>query len=369
MSNKLQEKIIVINRTVSLFLKVAITFFLLFSFSIKATVILQYHHISNDSPKSTSTSPEQFAQHMDYLDDNNFNVISIESLMSKLEQKQPLPEKSIVITFDDGYDSIFDNAFPILKSKKFPFTVFVNTQPLKGNLSQFMTWQQLDDLTKYGGTIANHSVTHLHMIRQLKNETFLEWRKRVSDEVLNSQIELESKINNTVRAFAYPYGEYNSELKSLLEELEFYGFGQQSGAVAKSVDRQAIPRFPFGGVYGKMDDFKLKVNSRALPIERIELYSEDNQLLKDHILTTAIKRPKLKLVLRDKKLAVSCFFSPQGRMESVREERELVVYPNVDLTPGRSRYNCTAPTGDKNKYYWFSQPWIKPNDDGSWYAE
>ena len=79
-----------------------------------ATVILQYHHVSESTPASTSTTPEQFAKHMRYLADNNFTVVALSTLMDAIKQQQILPDKTVVITFDDAYLDILQNGKPIL---------------------------------------------------------------------------------------------------------------------------------------------------------------------------------------------------------------------------------------------------------------
>ncbi|TQV71392.1 polysaccharide deacetylase family protein [Aliikangiella marina] len=359
---------------VSKIMGIKIILLILFSFIItchmpvKAAVILQYHHIDLTTPRSTSTSPERFSQHMNYLAENQFNVVSLETFLSALTTQESLPPKSVVITFDDGYKSIYENAYPVLKEKGFPFTVFINTQPLADNLSQFMSWEEIIELTQNKGLIANHSVTHPHLIRRLQDESFSAWRERVTNEVLKSQKLIESKVIKTVRAFAYPYGEFNLEVKKILKGVGFWAFGQQSGAASMNVDPQAIPRFPFGGNYGAMNDFILKVNSLPMPVTRVELVDEKGNQLNDHQLPPDVDRPKMRLELSDDALNVSCF-GPGGALEIQSSPKGNWFVLKQDLKPGRSRFNCTAPSSKKGQFYWFSQPFIKPNPDGSWYSE
>ena len=78
------------------------------SMAAQSAVILLYHHVAEDTPPSTSISPANFDAHLAYLRDNDFNVIALDRMIDSLRSGQSLPEKSIVITFDDGYSSIFD---------------------------------------------------------------------------------------------------------------------------------------------------------------------------------------------------------------------------------------------------------------------
>ena len=344
---------------------------LFIAFSVQATVILQYHHVSKDTPPSTSISPELFEQHLDYLRDNEFRVISLQQLILLLRKRSPLPDKSVVITFDDGYRSIYENALPRLKARNFPFTVFVNTRPLIQKLAHFMSWEQLKFLISNNGQVANHSMTHPHMIRRLAGETESQWRSRMRLEVINAQSSLESKLGVTIKAFAYPYGEYDPSLKALLAELDFVALAQHSGAVSIDSDLQALPRFSFGGNYGAMPEFATKINTLALPVDSVQLLNEDAKPLASHVLSPSVSRPRLKIRLQPgySGLDLNCFFSGEGKVARQSSAGEFTFAPQNSLPVGRSRYNCTAPSGAKGRFYWYSQPWIRPEMDGSWYDE
>jgi len=76
-------------------------------------VILQYHHVSTDSPPVTSLSKESFTAHMDYLDENGFTILPLETVLHRLKNGPLLPDKTAVITFDDGYTSVYEIAYPL----------------------------------------------------------------------------------------------------------------------------------------------------------------------------------------------------------------------------------------------------------------
>ena len=123
-------------------------------------VVLQYHHVDSETPASTSTPPGRFAMHLDYLADNGFEVVRLERLVARIRQGLPLPDRTVAITFDDGYVSIYETAFPMLREKGWPFTVFVNSEPHDQRKPLFMSWDQLRELHAGGATIANHTVGH-----------------------------------------------------------------------------------------------------------------------------------------------------------------------------------------------------------------
>ncbi len=125
-----------------------------------SAVILQYHHVSTTTPASTSISPTLFVAHLDYIEQNNYEVWALPKVIGYLKAANDLPDNVVVITFDDAYDSIYEAAYPLLKQKKMPFTVFVATEPAQQKLKSFMTWAQLREISEHGATVANHTHTH-----------------------------------------------------------------------------------------------------------------------------------------------------------------------------------------------------------------
>ena len=91
-------------------------------------VILIYHHVADDTPASTSVTPERFAAHLDYLGDNDFNVMPLMDLLDAIRDEKPLPENSVAITFDDAYRSVYTIARPMLDARGWPYAVFVSTE-------------------------------------------------------------------------------------------------------------------------------------------------------------------------------------------------------------------------------------------------
>jgi biofilm PGA synthesis lipoprotein PgaB len=134
-----------------------------------ATIVL-YHHISETTPPSTSVPPARFREHLDHLRDNGFHVMALPELLTALQTRQQVPDKTVAITFDDGYISIYDTAFPMLQEYGFPFSVFINTQPHDDNQSGYMSWAQIREMSDAGVTIANHMENHPHMVDALPGE-------------------------------------------------------------------------------------------------------------------------------------------------------------------------------------------------------
>ncbi len=338
----------------------------------QAAVVLQYHHVSESTPASTSLSPKRFRAHMDYLANHDFEVVRLETLVKALENGEELPDRTVAITFDDAYDSVYTEAFPLLKKRDWPFTVFVNTDPLDQEKSGFTTWEQLREMAEHGATIANHSTKHNHLQRRKAGESKAEWRQRIEAEVVDAERRIKEETGQNHKMLAYPYGEYNNEVKALLESLDFVAFGQQSGPIGAHSDLLALPRFPFGGPYGEIEEFATKAQTRPMPIESLDLYKDaDLKETLDEVVVEAGARPVLVLTLAEDSVAgrINCFAGGQGAIETRVEGRKLITQPNKPLSPGRTRYNCTAGTGESGRFYWFSQQWLVTGEDGRWVHE
>ena len=330
-----------------------------------AVVILQYHHVSDSTPKSTSVTPAQFAEQMQYLADNDFTVMSLTQAVEQIKLQQTGSHKQIVITFDDGYDSIIDNAAAILAKHQFPFTVFISVKPIDAGYKGMMSWRQIKTLTEQGATIANHSWGHEHLIRYLANETTVQWRQRVGQNLLKTEAEIKQQTGQSVKMLAYPYGEYNAELTSLLDELGFVGLGQQSGAAGNYSSLTALPRFPVAFDYADLSELTIKFTSLNMPVIK--------QNITDPQLKNGQWRPLLEVTVDTTdidKSQMMCFVQGQGSQPAIWiNDNTFSVQAKRDLPAGRKRYNCTVPSKTQTGYYWFSQAWVRPKNDGTWREE
>jgi peptidoglycan/xylan/chitin deacetylase (PgdA/CDA1 family) len=301
--------------------------------------------------------------HLDYLAEAGFDVVPLGSLIATLREGQPLPDKTAAITFDDGYISIYETAWPMLKERDWPFTVFVNTEPHDQNRPLFMNWDQLRELQAAGATIANHGTTHPHLLRRQPGHDEAQWKSWVTKEITDAQKRIAEEIGEAPMLFAYPYGEFDNAVLEIVGDLAYAGFGQHSGPLAAFSDLRALPRFPFGGPYGDRDDFAIKVNSLPMPLAGsgpVRWESETGQQLHDLVLDGPGARPVLVLRFTDgfDSRSLSCFASGQGRVPLTLDASRVRVQAEQPFRTGRSRYNCTAPSDQAGRFFWFSQPWI-----------
>lgn len=376
----------IVNRVRQLVLAILLSIFAVTSWG---DVVLQYHHISESSPKATSTSPDLFRQHMDYLKTEGFEVVPLTEMIEDLRQNPERAKRSrrVAITFDDGYDSVYQVAYPLLKQKNWPFTIFVNTAPLDDQWKGFSSWQQLREMAANGAVIANHSHSHSHFSRRPEGLEESEWLQRVRSDVEQAQRRIQEEIGTAPKLLAYPYGEFDSAIEALIQDMGYIAFGQHSGplsplavssAESTTLSLQALPRFPFGGYYGTdMDDFSAKVSSLPLLVQRVELKSGwFHQASTLPLLAASETQPVLLLTLTEAIAGLQCFATGQGALQvtpsaasnDLAEYAKYKVTLNQPLTPGRNRINCTAP-GPDGRFYWFSQPFFLPRPDGSWPQE
>jgi biofilm PGA synthesis lipoprotein PgaB len=337
----------------------------------RALVILQYHHISEQTPASTSVSPQRFEAHLEAIAASGYQVLDLTTVIGLLHSGESLPDKSVLISFDDSYSSIFEFAFPLLRQRDWPFVVFANTEPVDLGLRGFLSWDQLRRMTAAGAAIANHSVRHPHMVRRLEGENEDEWRQRMSREILDAEQRIKQEIGINHRVFAYPYGEYSAALQALLNELDFIGMGQQSGAASRD-QLLALPRFAFGGAYGGAEDFALKLQTLPLPLQAMTIESESGARLQDGVLPAAVKRPVITLQLDDDALmdSLQCYVNGQGLAEKEQTANAgLRFQATQPLGVGRSRYNCTARSTEPGRFHWFSVPFVRPDPSDNRLAE
>jgi len=313
-----------------------------------------YHRFGEDTYPSTNIRVSQFQDQIDYLADNNFTVLSLPEVIQALQDNAPLPDKVVTITVDDAYRSVYDVAYPLLREKGWPFTVFVATDGVDKGMRAYMTWDQMREMQKHDVTFANHSASHDHLAFTNEGEDVASWRKRVTMDIQTAQQRLRDEFGLAPMLFAYPYGEYNVELMELVAELGYVGLGQQSGAMGILSDTRSLPRFPIAEQYANLEQFGIKASSLPLPVRKqVPL----NQVTRD-------RKPQLTVTLETGTAnldRLACFFEGDSiPVHWVEKKKVFAIQAISDLPAGRSRYNCTAPDTNSNRYFWFSHPWLVP---------
>jgi len=332
-------------------------------------VVLLYHHVSDDTPPSTSISPDLFRQHLDYLDREGFNVLPLSQVLKTLAEGGSVPDKTVSLTFDDAYRSVYDEALPMLQEKKWPFTVFVSTEAIDRGYSNYLEWSQLRELLAAGAEIGNHSHSHAHLVRHLEGESQQQWHERVAGDIAHAQQQLAEELGIKASMFAYPYGEHTPELREVTDELGLIGISQQSGAVGHGFDRLAVPRFPMATGFADMKRFAISVYVRPLPVAdvssgpAVQIAGRTGEYSFDFTLLPGDYRAK----------GLACYSNsgdrlPLKKVTQAEGRRIFVQLPSWEA--GRRKINCTAPSATMNGvYYWLSHLWLVKEADGNWYQE
>jgi peptidoglycan/xylan/chitin deacetylase (PgdA/CDA1 family) len=167
--------------------------------------VLMYHHISNTIKSDWSITPQKLNEQLAYLKNNGYTAISLDMLYSYKENKTILPEKSVVITFDDGYSDEYNNAYPLLTKYGFKATFFIITgSVLKKNEdgNEYMLLEDLKRLNKGGMDLEAHTVTHPDLSKLSYKQQY--------NELYKSKKYLEKNFHRKINYMAYPYGLCNN---------------------------------------------------------------------------------------------------------------------------------------------------------------
>ena len=164
--------------------------------------ILAYHCVGYEKNNRLIVPPLQFKQQMKYIKDNGYSTITLDQLYKFIMENKPLPQKSVVITFDDGYVDNYQCAYPILKEFNHKATVFVIPKTIDKN-KNYMTSNQLKELQSNGIDIESHTLDHEKL-------TTLSYEKQLNT-LKESKTTLENILGKKVNYIAYPYAKYNTD--------------------------------------------------------------------------------------------------------------------------------------------------------------
>ncbi len=208
--------------------------------------VLTYYGFSRDGKGPQSVPESAFREQMAYLKDNGYQVISLDRFMDFLNCKSELPQKSVVITFDDGWRSVYDIAFPVMREYGFPATLFIYTDFIGGGKA--LSWKQLNELAEHGFEIQSKTVSHRNLTNKKAGESFEDYFKAVKTEISESKRIIERRLNRKCLYMAYPYGRAGSLIIAVLKEEGYRGaFTLNSGGNPFFVDNFLIHRTVIGG--------------------------------------------------------------------------------------------------------------------------
>ena len=308
-----------------------------------SVAVFVYHRFGENNYPSTNTKMSQFKKHLEELTKNNYNVVSTEEIVAALINNKDLPEKTVALTIDDAFFSIYKKAWPLLKEKKLPFTIFVSTGPLKSNSKNYMNWEQIKEMDSHGVTIGHHTKNHLHLVTKEKEKIISEIEEANNDFLKN--------LGYVPDIFAYPYGEYSSEIKQITKNYFKAAFGQQSGGIYNGIDIFELPRYSLNEQYGDLKRFRFAANSYGLKIKNI---------LPENKVITDANPPLLGFTLLDDlKGSLKCYPSHNIKADLIKlGNKRIEVRFNKAFPKGRTRVNCTI--NDNTKWRWSGFQFLNP---------
>ena len=230
--------------------------------------VLNYHQVEEKNGNPLTLWPDQFEAQMAYLADEGYTTITIDEMMDALENGTSLPEKPVIITFDDGYADNYEYAYPILKKYGFKATIFLiydftNTYP------NYLTWEQINEM-KDSGLIhfESHTMTHANLAELTSADD-------LRHEIADSHDLLSEKIGYDMHYIAYPGGRVNPEIEEMTRAAGYRGMlAVHYGLSTPAEGRYQMDRIPiFGANMHTLTRFKLRLAFAPLiaPLEDLRL--------------------------------------------------------------------------------------------------
>ena len=183
--------------------------------------ILMYHYVS-DLPsdadayrRDLSVSPEAFEAQLHYLDEAGYHPIALMDLYLHLTEGYPLPEKPVILTFDDGYRDAYEVVFPKLLDHGFPGTFFVLATPAHYESEAYLTWSQMKEMSDAGMDIQAHGRDHLDLRGRSYN--FLVYQ------ILGIREAIEFHTGRVPRFYCYPSGRWDADVIKVLQSAGYFG--------------------------------------------------------------------------------------------------------------------------------------------------
>ncbi|MGL5020050.1 MAG: polysaccharide deacetylase family protein [Luteolibacter sp.] len=228
--------------------------------------VLGYHDLAENLPETAMRiHTAKFRRQMEAIRQSGVKVLTLEEFTAWKRGDAKIPENSVMITFDDGWKSVYTDAFPILKEFGFPFTIFLYKNYVDGG-GKALTLPMIREMTENGATIGSHSVSHPYPL------TVKNYRKKGPDaydaylrkEIGESKRFLESKFPVKVTTYAYPGGFFTEEMPVLCQEFGYdFMFTVLPGKVKRALPDDRLPRYVILGNYDRI--FENAMNFREGP--------------------------------------------------------------------------------------------------------
>ena len=301
-------------------------------------ISLMYHRFEENKYPSTNIKINEFINHIKILENNQISFINPINFEDELKNNKT--QRKVLLTIDDGFESFYQNAWPVLKKKKIPFILFVSTREV--GAFNYMSWDQIREINKENFVeIGNHSHTHEYLVDENKEV--------IISDIKQSMKIFKKELGKNSAFFSYPFGEYSLEFKEIIKSLGFkYAFGQHSGVMDETKDFYELPRFPINEKYGEVKRFTSL--TKTLPFKYKKITPAEKYLFKSK------NPPEVRIHFYEniKNLRSLSCYSNEGnewRKSNIRFEDDLTLIININekFVGERGRINCSLrdPSG-----YW-----------------
>ncbi|HKJ72679.1 MAG TPA: polysaccharide deacetylase family protein [Alphaproteobacteria bacterium] len=310
-----------------------------------SAVILMYQRF-DEPTQPDSISTKSFQAHLTELSDARYHVMSLPDVIAAFRSHTPLPDRTVVITLDDAYQSADEHAIPLLEQHHFPYTLFVTTDRVDESGPDYMTWDEIRAAAEQGATIGNHGARPFHMVEMSEDAN--------RDNITRGSMRIAKETGAKPTLFAYPYGEFDNADQALLGAMGYAGaVSQYSGVATADPTPFDLPRFSLVEAYSGMDRFRMIAN--ALPLPVADLLPGDPKL--------ADNPPPLGFTLTQKVSgadALTCTPSVAGGKADVEHLGNRVeVRFDKPFPEGNGRVTCTTRTAD-DRLRWLGVPVYVP---------
>ncbi len=312
-----------------------------------ATIFI-YHRFGEDDIPRTNTTIAQFEAHLAEISAGDYTPMALPDIIAALENGTPLPDRAVAITIDDGYLSVYAQAWPRLRDAGIPFTLFLSTDSIDAEYKSFMRWDHVREMVAGGNvTIGHHGAAHQHMPHYDDARNLVDIRR--------ASLRFKEELGFVPDIFAYPYGEYSLANRDQIAELGFRAaFGQHSGAIYPGMARFELPRFPMNQQFGDIDRFRLAANALPFPVTDVTPL--------DTYIVTDPNPPRFGFTVAGELRGLdrlNCFASGHDGPLKVAflGEKRVEVRMRRPFAPGRGRINCTL-LDRSGRWHWLGRQFV-----------
>lgn len=207
-----------------------------------------YHYVSElpaDADairRGLTVAPELFEEHLRYLHDQGYETVFLRDLIETLSTGKPLPEKPIVLTFDDGYIDAYTTIFPLLQKYGFVGEFFVLSTPAHFEAPAYLTWAEMREMAEGGMSIQAHGRDHYDL--RNRDVDFLVYQ------ILGIKQAVEAHTDQPALFFCYPSGRYDDQVLRVVESAGYWGgVTTDWGATQSLANRYTWPRLRVPGTW------------------------------------------------------------------------------------------------------------------------